>query len=34
MALYILCGKNIANEDFLDIGGLDAGALNGSYTSC
>jgi hypothetical protein len=29
--LYTLCGEDVADKDFLDIGGLDTGALNGSY---
>jgi len=29
--LYILCGKNITNKDFLDVFGLQAGALDGCY---
>jgi hypothetical protein len=28
----ILCGEDVADEDFLDIGGLDTSAVNGSCT--
>jgi hypothetical protein len=31
---FLLCGEDIANEDFLDVGGLDASALNGSCMTC
>jgi hypothetical protein len=26
----LLCGEDIANKDLLDVGGLDAGALDSS----
>jgi len=30
LRLSLLCGEDIANKDFLNIGRLDASALNGS----